>query len=279
MNWKNLFQLSKNMTADEARAFLKEHPADSYQLLDVRQPGEYELEHLPGAILIPVKELMARIDELDPAKPTLVYCAIGGRSKAASQMLQGSNFSEVYNISGGIKAWNGFKAKGQENMGLEFFTSGEYKDAFTMAYTMEEGLQQLYLAFAQKCGNPAEKDLLLRLASFEDKHKAKLIADFKPAEADIPKVDMQSNIMEGGFSREAILNHFQQHLYDQEDILFLAMMLETQAQDLYSRVARKSDDEKSRDLFLHLAQEEKMHLGFIANELDKLLSAKGKQQG
>ena len=277
MNWKSLFQLSKNMTVDEARAFLKDNSSGSYQLLDVRQPKEYELEHLPGAILIPVKELMSRINELDPAKPTLVYCAIGGRSKAAAQMLQGSNFSEVYNISGGIKAWNGFKAKGQETLGMEFFTSGEYKDAFTMAYTMEEGLRQLYLAFAEKCDNPEEKDLLLRLASFEDKHKAKLIADFKPSEADIPKIDKQSNIMEGGFSREAILNHFQQHLYDQQDILFLAMMLETQAHDLYSRVGRKSPDQHSKDMFLHLAEEEKMHLGFIANELDKLLSAKGKQ--
>lgn len=277
MNWKSLFQLSKNMNADEARAFLKENQADSYQLLDVRQPKEYELEHLPGAILIPVKELMSRLNELDPAKPTLVYCAVGGRSKAACQMLQGSNFTDVYNLSGGIKAWNGFKAKGPESLGMEFFISGEYKDAFTMAYTMEEGLQQLYLAFAEKCDNPEKKDLLLRLASFEDKHKAKLIADFKPAEADIPRVDKQSNIMEGGFSREAILNHFKQHLSDQQDILFLAMMLETQAQDLYSRVAHKSPDQKSRDLFLHLAEEEKMHLGFIANELDKLLSAKGKR--
>lgn len=277
MNWKSLFQLSKNMDADEARAFLQENPADSYQLLDVRQPKEYELEHLPGAILIPIKELPSRLNELDPAKPTLVYCAIGGRSKAASQMLQGNNFTNVYNLSGGIKAWNGLKAKGPETLGMEFFLSGEYKDAFTMAYTMEEGLQQLYLAFAQKCDNPEEKDLLLRLASFEDKHKAKLIADFKPAAADIPRMDRQSNIMEGGFSREAILNHFEQHLHDQQDILFLAMMLETQAQDLYSRVARKSPDEKSRKLFLHLAQEEKMHLDFIASELDRLLSAKAKQ--
>jgi len=275
MNWKSLFQLSKNMNVDEARAYIKEYPADSYQLLDVRQPKEYEQEHLPGAILIPVKELMSRINELDPAKPTLVYCAVGGRSKAAAQMLQGSNFSEVYNISGGIKAWNGFKAKGPETLGMEFFISGEYKDAFTMAYTMEEGLQQLYLTFADKCDTPAEKDLLLRLASFEDKHKAKLIDDFKPSEEDIPRVDKQSNIMEGGFSREAILSHFQQHLYDQQDILFLAMMLETQAQDLYSRIARKSPDEKSRNLFLHLAEEEKMHLGFIAKELDKLLSNNG----
>ncbi len=276
MNWKSLFLPSKNMDADEARAFIRENPADSFQLLDVRQPKEYELEHIPGAILIPLKELMSRLNELDPSKPTLVYCAIGGRSKAAAQMLQGSNFKNVYNLSGGIKAWNGFKAKGPETLGMEFFTSGEYKDAFTMAYTMEEGLQQLYFAFAERCETQEEKDLLLRLASFEDRHKAKLIADFKPSEEDIPKVNKESNIMEGGFSREVILKHFEQHVHDREDILYLAMMLETQAHDLYSRLARKNPDENSREMFLHLAEEEKMHLGFLADEVDKLLSGKGK---
>ena len=53
--------------------FIAEHKPEEYQLLDVRQPKEYEKEHLPGAKLIPVKELMDRLDELDPAKPTFVY--------------------------------------------------------------------------------------------------------------------------------------------------------------------------------------------------------------
>jgi rhodanese-related sulfurtransferase len=61
------------MTADEVRSFLDRHDPEEYNLVDVRQPGEYEEEHLPGAKLIPVGELEERLGELDPDKPTVAY--------------------------------------------------------------------------------------------------------------------------------------------------------------------------------------------------------------
>ena len=73
MNWKSLFSPGDNMSPAEVQQFMDEHAPEEYQLLDVRQPKEYEKGHLPGAILIPVKELVGRLDELDPAKPTFVY--------------------------------------------------------------------------------------------------------------------------------------------------------------------------------------------------------------
>jgi rhodanese-related sulfurtransferase len=61
------------MTADQVRAFLDEHDPDDFNLVDVRQPGEYEEEHIPGTKLIPVGELEDRLSELDAAKPTVAY--------------------------------------------------------------------------------------------------------------------------------------------------------------------------------------------------------------
>ena len=61
------------MSAAEVQKFIEDHKPEEYQLLDVRQPKEYERGHLPGAMLIPVKELMGRLDEIDPKKPTFVY--------------------------------------------------------------------------------------------------------------------------------------------------------------------------------------------------------------
>ena len=61
------------MNADEVRKFLSERKPDEYNLVDVRQPHEYERDHLPGANLIPMAELKDRINEIDPAKPTIVY--------------------------------------------------------------------------------------------------------------------------------------------------------------------------------------------------------------
>ena len=60
-------------SADEVRRFLKERDPDEYNLVDVRTPQEYEKGHIPGARLIPIAELDARLSELDPQKPTIAY--------------------------------------------------------------------------------------------------------------------------------------------------------------------------------------------------------------
>ena len=73
MRWKQFFTPAKSLDADEARAYLSWKKPDDINLLDVRQPSEYETGHLPGAKLIPLPDLTARMAELDPAKPTVVY--------------------------------------------------------------------------------------------------------------------------------------------------------------------------------------------------------------
>lgn len=67
------FKPVSTWTADKVRTFLRERGTDSYNLVDVRQPGEYESGHIPGARLIPVAKLGDRLDELDRDKPTITY--------------------------------------------------------------------------------------------------------------------------------------------------------------------------------------------------------------
>jgi rhodanese-related sulfurtransferase len=62
-----------SMSAEEVREFLKDRNLDEYNLVDVRQPIEYERGHIPGALLIPVAELSDRVQELDPDRPTITY--------------------------------------------------------------------------------------------------------------------------------------------------------------------------------------------------------------
>ncbi len=60
-------------SAEKVREFLREKSLGDYNLVDVRQPQEYEHGHLPGAQLIPVGELEGRVKELNPDKPTIAY--------------------------------------------------------------------------------------------------------------------------------------------------------------------------------------------------------------
>jgi rhodanese-related sulfurtransferase len=73
MGVMDYFKSVPAMNADEVRRFLAEKHPDEYNLVDVRQPGEYEKYHIPGANLIPMSELKDRLDEIDPEKPTIAY--------------------------------------------------------------------------------------------------------------------------------------------------------------------------------------------------------------
>lgn len=76
------------------------------QLLDVREPWEYELVRLPDALLIPLAELPSRLRELDADRPVIVYCHHGIRSWHAACFLVRNGFSQVINLAGGIDAWS-----------------------------------------------------------------------------------------------------------------------------------------------------------------------------
>lgn len=75
------------------------------QVVDVRNPGEVAAGTIPDAITIPVGQLPARAGELDPAKPTVVYCAGGYRSSVAASLLRRNGFTDVSDILGGYGAW------------------------------------------------------------------------------------------------------------------------------------------------------------------------------
>ncbi|OMB99932.1 sulfurtransferase [Mycobacterium sp. NS-7484] len=75
------------------------------QIVDVRNPGETEAGMIPGAINIPVGQLPDRTAELDPTRPTVVYCAGGYRSSVAASLLRRRGFTDVSDILGGYGAW------------------------------------------------------------------------------------------------------------------------------------------------------------------------------
>ncbi len=72
MHWKQFFTPVKSLKSDEAQKLL-EQSKDEVQLLDVRQPSEYENSHIAGAKLIPLPLLGESLDQLDRDKPVLVY--------------------------------------------------------------------------------------------------------------------------------------------------------------------------------------------------------------
>lgn len=92
------------ITPAELAAWL-ERP-DKPFLLDVREPHEWDIGHLPGATLIPVNELPNRLNELDSAVEMVVYCRSGARSGRAVDLLRQSGFRKLKNMVGGTLRWS-----------------------------------------------------------------------------------------------------------------------------------------------------------------------------
>jgi rhodanese-related sulfurtransferase len=93
------------MTPSELATKLRS--ANPPRLLDVRQPDEHAFVSLPNPTLIPLGELLARVDEIEDWKneEVVVYCHHGIRSANAIAQLRAAGFTNLHNLSGGIDRW------------------------------------------------------------------------------------------------------------------------------------------------------------------------------
>ncbi len=93
-----------DLTPQELKAML-ERDGRQVVLLDVREPHEWEICRLEGALLIPLRELPERLHQLDPTREYVVYCKSGARSAQATRIMQAAGL-RVRNLRGGINAWS-----------------------------------------------------------------------------------------------------------------------------------------------------------------------------
>ncbi|MGH9944788.1 MAG: molybdopterin-synthase adenylyltransferase MoeB [Pyrinomonadaceae bacterium] len=95
----------EEITATELKQRLER--GDDIQIIDVREPNEYEIARLENSRLIPLGQVVNRASEIDPSRETVVHCKAGGRSAKAIEALQRAGFAgRLVNLKGGITAWS-----------------------------------------------------------------------------------------------------------------------------------------------------------------------------
>lgn len=77
------------------------------QLIDVREPNEYDGGHILGARNIPMSQLKTRLKEIRPDKPVYLYCQSGLRSGRAAQLLYKNGYRQLFHLQKGFKQWTG----------------------------------------------------------------------------------------------------------------------------------------------------------------------------
>jgi sulfur-carrier protein adenylyltransferase/sulfurtransferase len=80
---------------------------DNFLLVDVREPHEYEIVQIPGAVLIPKDRILSgeALAELPQDKPIVLHCKTGGRSAEALAALKQAGFADATHVQGGVTAW------------------------------------------------------------------------------------------------------------------------------------------------------------------------------
>ncbi len=181
-------------------------------------------------------------------------------------MLSGKGFETVFNVSGGIRAWEAKTAIGPQDLGMDLFTGKENPlEILKVAYSLEQGLQEFYLDMKNEVNHPKIKDLFGKLSDIEVKHQMSIYISYNDISGeDVSKDEFENMVetkaLEGGLSTREYLDLFGTDLGNEIDVISLAMSIEAQALDLYQRVALNMDNKKSREIVNKIANEEKAHL-------------------
>jgi adenylyltransferase/sulfurtransferase len=95
--------LGSTITAAELAAM--QQRGEDFLLVDVREPAEWDIVRIPGAILIPKGDLPSRLADLPQNKPIVAYCKSGVRSAEALALLKNAGFADAKHVQGGVTAW------------------------------------------------------------------------------------------------------------------------------------------------------------------------------
>jgi len=263
----------ETMNVDQAKEWFIGNKGSEFIILDVRQPEEYRSGHLPGAVFIPLPDLINKVGGLDHAKPIIAYCRSGNRSRAAAAFLLIYGFSKVYSMDGGITAWNGQVATGSYNEGLSMLEGRETaEELISLAMALEEGSRMFYVNVEELTLDTEAKNVLKTIAEAEEKHKTQILQAYKLITGenltdDILNREPLSGIMEGGVRIDEVVSFLKGSDKTLLDILEVSMQLEINSLDLYIKILRNIEDAGAKKVFDILIEEEKNHL----SKLGKLL--------
>ena len=263
----------ETMNVDQAKEWFIGNKGSEFIILDVRQPEEYRSGHLPGAVFIPLPDLINKVGELDHAKPIIAYCRSGNRSRAAAAFLLSYGFSKVYSMDGGITAWNGQVATGSYKEGLSMLEGRETaEELISLAMALEEGSRIFYVNVEELTLDTEAKNVLKTIAEAEEKHKTQILQAYKLITGenltdDILNREPLRGIMEGGVRIDEAVSFLKGPDKTLLDILEVSMQLEINSLDLYIKILRNIEDAGAKKVFDILIEEEKNHL----SKLGKLL--------
>lgn len=147
-------------------------------------------------------------------------------------------------------------------------------EMLAVVYGMEEGMRALFERLSGRVSDPEAAELFQSLSELEVHHKQMIFELYKKHGGELETTEaldreVSADVTEGGFSIDEIADEFHRETGTIEDVVSFAMMIEAQALDLFTRYLQQSEDLDTQAVLMELAEQEKSHLKYLGNLLDK----------
>jgi rhodanese-related sulfurtransferase/rubrerythrin len=264
------------MSPEELKRYIEENKEGDYLVVDVRQPKEYVRGHIPGAELIPIKELVADPSKLPSDKDLIFYCHSGGRSAAAATLAMEENVSykNIFDLEGGIMAWEGRTVRDYPRVQV-FDRSRSLSELLLVAMDLEKGALRFYNYLRDKFTSEPFSQTFGQLSMAEMAHAKAVYQYWEKTESHPPEFEtvfenLKGEILEGGENLIDVLRRAEAIEGNTcLNLIELALHIENSAFDLYRTMAGQTENKDAQDAFLSIAQAEKAHMKSLIDTVDQ----------
>lgn len=265
----------KDLSPEALRQFIQDHHEKEYALIDVRQPGEYEQGHIPGARLLPLPELVQTMEALPRGKKMVFYCHSGARSMAAASMVaeEGIGSGGLLNLTGGMLAWDGGVTADYPNVQL-FHWQAAPSEMLKTAMNLEKGALNFYTHVSGQYPEQPCVKIFADLAKAELGHARTVYRLWRQIETDGGEFhtvfeSLSGEVLEGGMK----LSEAVDKLTDIKNrvclrLIEMALSIEYAAFDLYHTMADRISAPDAQEAFVTIAQAEKAHMRTLAKAIE-----------
>ena len=257
----------KRYFPDDLRDYMSRQKEKDFLLVDVRQPMEYEIAHIPGAVLIPLGEVERRLFELPSDRDLVFYCRSGGRSAAAASLAVDAEVTEksVAHLEGGMLGWDGQTLTGYPRLQL-FDVAAPLPALLKTAMDLEKGAWRFYSEVVRRHPAAPFTRVFENLTTAEIGHARAVYAHRKKAVPEPPPFEdlyasLTGDVLEGGIDVTDAIERVE--ALEEPPCIGLiewALHIEQSAYDLYRNTAERVEDPAAKNAFLTIAQAEKAHM-------------------
>lgn len=260
-----------NITPQQLQEYVANNPEENYMLIDVRQPSEYSEQHIAGAKLMPLGEVLndgPLCEEVKSTKePFIIFsCRSGGRSsRAASYFANQLGMPNVFNLKGGMLGWDGPRMQGMPTVG-ELARTNAGKQVLERVLGARKASFNLYSELVKELEGKTEKQLALDLAKAEKQTARDLygclhglcgqpVDGFEDAFAAVPAGEM----IDGTPFSEALNEAKEALTQGTRALQTWCYANNLAAYDVFRHLYNSAKSDTAREIYIALAERQKQH--------------------